>query len=181
MADQTLKMDEILNSNGSGFMSDQEMLEFLNRSDVVKGPKSQAVLNDLRSKSAMSDIERALAESTQKAISPNDGSGDFNAFVNKMEGNPNEVPLEVQQSASDAALLAAYIKTQGSVSQELGQRFELIRDGDTLSGPEREAFTEILRSINPEELELILQGGTGFPDQSQVGSPRGDYEMNEGE
>ena len=68
MADQTLKMDEMLNSNGSGFMSDAEMLEFLNRSDVVKGPKSQAVLNDLRSKSAMSDIERALAESTQKAI-----------------------------------------------------------------------------------------------------------------
>jgi len=98
-----------------------------------------------------------------------------------MEGNPNEVPLEIQQSASDAALLAAYIKTQGSVSQETGQLFERVRNGDTLSGPEREAFTEILRSINPEELELILQGGTGFPDQSQVDSPRGDYEMNEGE
>jgi len=129
----------------------------------------------------MDQINKLITENETPAISPNDGSGDFNAFVNTTEGNLKDVPLEVQQSASDAALLAAYIKTQGSVSQELGQRFELIRDGDTLSGPEREAFTEILRSINPEELKLILQGGTGFPDQSQVGSPRGDYEMNEGE
>jgi len=129
----------------------------------------------------MDQINKLITENETPAIAPNDGSGDFNAFVNTMETNPNEVPLEIQQSASDAALLAAYIKTQGSVSQETGQLFERVRNGDTLSGPEREAFTEILRSINPEELELILQGGTGFPDQSQVDSPRGDYEMNEGE
>ena len=129
----------------------------------------------------MDQINKLITENETPAIAPNDGSGDFNAFVNTMETNPNEVPLEIQQSASDAALLAAYIKTQGSVSQELGQRFEQIRNGQKLSGPEREAFTEILRSINPEELNLILQGGTGFPDQSQVDSPRGDYEMNEGE
>ena len=129
----------------------------------------------------MDQINQLITENETPAISPNDGSGDFNAFVNTTEGNLKDVPLEVQQSASDAALLAAYIKTQGSVSQETGQLFERVRNGDTLSGPEREAFTEILRSINPEELNLILQGGTGFPDQSQVGSPRGDYEMNEGE
>ena len=129
----------------------------------------------------MDQINKLITENETPAIAPNDGSGDFNSFVNTMEGNPNDVPLEVQQSASDAALLAAYIKTQGSIDQETGQLFERVRNGDTLSGPEREAFTEILRSINPEELKLILQGGTGFPDQSQVGSPRGDYEMNEGE
>ena len=83
MADQTLKMDEILNSNGSGFMSDQEMLEFLNRSDVVKGPKSQAVLNDLRSNSAMSDIEKALSDSTQKAI-PIENDVSFDNYINQM-------------------------------------------------------------------------------------------------
>ena len=83
MADQTLKMDEILNSNGSGFMSDQEMLEFLNRSDVVKGPKSQAVLNDLRSNSAMSDIEKALSDSTQKAI-PIENDISFDNYINQM-------------------------------------------------------------------------------------------------
>ena len=126
-------------------------------------------------------MDQILKENETPAISPNDGSGDFNAFVNTTEGNLKDVPLEFKQSASDAALLAAYIKTQGSVSQETGQLFERVRNGDTLSGPEREAFTEILRSINPEELELILQGGTGFPDQSQGDSPRGDYEMNEGE
>ena len=83
MADQTLKMDKILNSNGSGSMSDQEMLEFLNRSDVVKGPKSQAVLNDLRSKSSMSDIERALAESTQRAM-PIDNDVSFEDYIGQM-------------------------------------------------------------------------------------------------
>ena len=83
MADQTLKMDEMLNSNGSGFMSDAEMLEFLNRSDVVKGPKSQAVLNNLRSKSAMSDIERALADSTQKAI-PIENDVSFDDRINQL-------------------------------------------------------------------------------------------------
>ena len=83
MADQTLKMDEILNSNGSGFMSDQEMLEFLNRSDVVKGPKSQAVLNDLRSNSAMSDIEKALSDSTQRAI-PIENDISFDNYINQM-------------------------------------------------------------------------------------------------
>lgn len=83
MADQTLKMDEILNSNGSGFMSDQEMLEFLNRSDVVKGPKSQAVLNDLRSNSAMSDIEKALSDSTQKAI-PIENDISFEDYIGQM-------------------------------------------------------------------------------------------------
>jgi hypothetical protein len=83
MADQTLKMDEMLNSNGSGFMSDAEMLEFLNRSDVVKGPKSQAVLNNLRSKSAMSDIEKALADSTQKAI-PIENDVSFDDRINQL-------------------------------------------------------------------------------------------------
>ena len=83
MADQTLKMDEMLNSNGSGFMSDAEMLEFLNRIDVVKGPKSQAVLNNLRSKSAMSDIERALADSTQKAI-PIENDVSFDDRINQL-------------------------------------------------------------------------------------------------
>ena len=83
MADQTLKMDEILNSNGSGFMSDQEMLEFLNRSDVVKGPKSQAVLNDLRSNSAISDIEKALSDSTQKAI-PIENDISFEDYIGQM-------------------------------------------------------------------------------------------------
>ena len=129
----------------------------------------------------MDQMNQLITENETPAIAPNDGSGDFNSFVNTMEGNPNDVPLEVKQSDFDSALLAAYIKTQGSIDQETGQLFERVRNGDTLSGPEREAFTEILRSINPEELKLILQGGTGFPDQSQVGSPRGDYEMNEGE
>jgi len=99
--------------------------------------------------------------------------------VNKMEGNPNDVPLEVLQSESDAALMANYIKMQGSVSQDLGQLFERVRAGGVLSAMEREAFTEILKNIDPSS--TVREGEYQFPDQNQVGSPRGDYEMNEDE
>ena len=170
----------------------------------------------------MDQINKLITENETPAIAPNDGSGDFNAFVNTMEGNPNEVPLEIKQSDFDSALLAAYIKTQDSIPQDLGQLFENVRAGQPLSEPEREAFSSILAEIDPLSfmkmmdpsqtireseigssqmmLELmekarnkyesmkkldpsatVREGEYQFLDQSQVDSPRGDYEMNEGE
>jgi len=170
----------------------------------------------------MDQINKLITENETPAISPNDGSGDFNSFVNTMEGNLKDVPLEFKQSDFDSALLAAYIKTQGSIDQETGQLFERVRGGQPLSGPQREAFSSILAEIDPLSfmkmmdpsqtireseigssqmmLELmekarnkyesmkkldpsatVREGEYQFPDQSQVGSPRGDYEMNEGE
>ena len=127
----------------------------------------------------MDQINKLITENETPAISPNDGSGDFNAFVNTTEGNLKDVPLEVLQSESDAALMADYIKMQGSVSQDLGQLFERVRAGGVLSAMEREAFTEILKNVDPSS--TVREGEYQFPDQNQVGSPRGDYEMNEGE
>ena len=49
----------------------------------------------------MDQINKLITENETPAIAPNDGSGDFNAFVNTMEGNPNEVPLEIKQSDFD--------------------------------------------------------------------------------
>ena len=52
---------------------------------------------------------------------------------------------------------------------------------------EREAFSEMLKNISPEAFEAlnpgsaIREGEYQFPQGSQVDSPRGDYEMNEGE
>ena len=132
----------------------------------------------------MEMMDQILKENETLGIAPNDGSGDFTGSVNKMEGNPNDVPLEVLQSESDAALMANYIKMQGSVSQDLGQLFERVRAGGVLSAMEREAFTEILKNIDPgsavrEGEYAVREGEYQFPDQSQVDSPRGDYEMNE--
>ena len=125
----------------------------------------------------MEMMNQILKENETLGIAPNDGSGDFTGSVNKMEGNPYDVPLEVLQSESDAALMANYIKMQGSVSQDLGQLFERVRAGGVLSAMEREAFTEILKNVDPSS--TVREGEYQFPDQNQVGSPRGDYEMNE--
>lgn len=132
-------------------------------------------------------INNLLAENEKKGIAPNDGTGDFTAFVNTMEGNPNEIPLEIMQSNTDADLLSAYIKTQDSIPQDLGQLFENVRAGGVLSAMEREAFSEMLKNISPEAFEAlnpqstVREGEYQFPEGSQVDSPRGDYEMNEGE
>ena len=130
-------------------------------------------------------MNKLLPVEEERAIAPNDGSGDFNTFVNTMEGNPNEIPLEIMQSDMDADLLSAYIKTQDAIPQDLGQLFESVRAGGVLSAMEREAFSEMLKNISPEAFEAlnpgsaIREGEYQFPQGSQVDSPRGDYEMNE--
>ena len=129
----------------------------------------------------MEMMNQILKENETLGIAPNDGSGDFDAFRKKMEMSGSgsgsavrqgEVPsLEVLQSESDAALMANYIKMQGSVSQDLGQLFERVRAGGVLSAMEREAFTEILKNVDPSS--TVREGEYQFPDQNQVGSPRG--------
>ena len=64
-------------------------------------------------------INNLLAENEKKGIAPNDGTGDFTAFVNTMEGNPNEIPLEIMQSKHRCRFIVCLHKNSRLYSSRL--------------------------------------------------------------